>query len=186
MKQDFIGVVFWYLERWMRILRVILMIIALAVLAALFTSCGVTKVKTVDDKSVLTTETEETIITRPPSKVVNETKYNVKYKDTTIVTTNYETKTILREVYDTQGNRKTECECEGIREENIKMKEILQSDIETSKTTDHQLAIAPLIWAIAGLFFMIVLGGILAFVMYLKMQKALPDMIANAVKGVNS
>jgi hypothetical protein len=142
-----------------------------------FSSCSVTKGKIEEDKSKLITETEKRVITREPSKVVNETKYNVKYKDTTIVTTNYETRTILREVYNKKGDRTTECICDGIREELELVKSVLQNDISKEKETTHSIDIAPLIWAFSGFLGVLVLLGIIGLVIYYKAQKALPELI---------
>lgn len=153
------------------------------ILAFIITSCGVTKSKTTDDKSVLTTETEKKVTTREPSKVVNETKYNVKYKDTTITTTNYETKTILREVYDINGNRTTECICDGIREEIETVKSVLQNDIETRKETDHTFDLTPLIYALAVFLFVIVILAVVVLVIFTKAQKATQNLIIEALKS---
>jgi len=143
------------------------------IIAFFLTSCGVKKSILEEDKSTLTTETEKKVIVREPSKVVNETKYNVKYKDTTITTTNYETKTILREIYDTKGNRTTECLCDGIREEIVSVKSVLQNDIENRKETEHAFDLTPLIWALSGFLAVIIILGVIALIIFSKAQKVI-------------
>jgi hypothetical protein len=159
-----------------------IILFALAFYILFFSSCSIAKKKIEEDKSTLTTETEKRFITREPSKVINETKYNVKYKDTTIVTTNYETRTILREVYNKKGDRTTECICDGIREELELVKSVLQNDISKEKETTHSIDIAPLIWAFSGFLGVLVLLGIIGLVIYYKAQKALPELINRALK----
>jgi len=143
------------------------------IIAFFLTSCGVKKSILEEDKSTLTTETEKKVIVREPSKVVNETKYNVKYKDTTITTTNYETKTILREIYDTKGNRTTECICDGIREEIESVKTVLQNDIENRKETEHTFDLTPLIWALSGFLAVIIILAVIALIIFSKAQKVI-------------
>lgn len=145
----------------------------------LLTSCGITKSKLNEDKSKLTTEKETKVVTREPSSVVSETKYNVKYKDTTIVTTNYETKTILREFYDSKGNRTTECICDGIREEITTLKSVLENDISNRKDTNHSFDITPLIYALAVFCFVIVLLGVVLIVIFNKTQNSIHSIIKN-------
>lgn len=149
------------------------------ILLIILTSCGVTKSKLNDDKSKLTTEKETKVITREPSSVISETKYNVKYKDTTIVTTNYETKTILREVYDSKGNRKAECICDGIKEEITTLKSVLENDISNRKDTQHNFDITPLIYALAVFCFVIVLLGVVLIVIFNKTQNSIQSIIKN-------
>ena len=146
------------------------------ILFLLFTSCGVGKSKINENKSKLTTEKETKIISRDPSIVTNETKYNVKYKDTTIVTTNYETKTILREIYDSDGNRKTECICDGIREEITTLKSFLENDISERKDTQHNFDITPLIYALAVFLFVIVLFAIIFLILFNKFQLSIKNL----------
>lgn len=143
----------------------------------IFTSCGITKQKEFADTSTKNIDVEEKRIYRPPGKVVNETKYNVSYKDTTIVTTNYETKTVLREIYDAKGNRTTECECEGIREDIKTMRTEIQNDISDIKNTSHQFDITPLIYAIA------VLGVVLIILLIAlsRMQTKATENIVNSI-----
>ncbi len=152
-------------------------ILSISILSVL--GCGVTKEKKEVDKSVLTTETERKTVTREPSMVVNETKYNVKLKDTTITTTNYETKTILREIYDTKGNRTTECICDGIREDIETIKETLKKDISNEKTTEHNLDLAPLIWAIVGLGVVLIVLTIFLSKMQTKATQSLVTALTN-------
>ena len=143
------------------------------------TSCGITKSKLNEEKSTLTTEKETKVVTREPSSVISETKYNVKYKDTTIVTTNYETKTILREVYDAKGNRTAECICDGIREEITTLKSVLENDIRNRKDTEHNFDITPLIYALAVFCFVIVLLGIVLILIFNKTQNSIQAIIKN-------
>lgn len=157
----------------------ILFIIAVTIL--LF-GCGVSKEKVNTDKTKTVRESEKKITFRPSDTVVSETKYNVKYKDTTIVTTNYKTNTILREVYDDQGNRRAECIPEEIREEISTLKEEIHNDIESIKNTEHTFDIAPLIWALSGFAFVILLiVGVLAYTI-ISIKNSLPDLVKTIVK----
>lgn len=158
----------------MKKLTIILLLISLS-------SCSVLKKKETQDKSKITTETERKTITREPSKVVNETQYNIKYKDTIIERVNYETKTVLREVYDNKGNRTTECICDGIREDIETIKQIQQNDITARKETSHDFNPTMLVWAFAALIFVIVLFmGVFLYIQN-KAQKTLIELINSKV-----
>lgn len=150
----------------------------------ILTSCGITKDKQSTDNTITTTDVERRTITREPSKVVNETKYNVKYKDTTITTTNYKTKTVLREVYDDKGNRSTECICDGIKEDIELIKTRQENDIKESKSTTHDFNPQHFIWALAGLGVVILLIGGLFLYVFTKAQTATQNTLIEIAKGI--
>lgn len=157
----------------------------LAVLTALIllTGCGVTKEVQVDDKTTQTTETEKKETIRKGDTVEVFRPFNVKYRDTTITTYSYETKSIVRETYDNEGNQTIECITDEIRELLETTKQVVQNDIETRKKLDAQFDPASLIWAIAGLGGVVLLLAIVGFVIISRMQKAMPTMVAQAVKA---
>jgi hypothetical protein len=152
----------------------------------LLSSCGVQKKKSEVDLTKITKDIERKTVYRPSDTIVSETKYNVKYKDTTITTTNYKTNTILREIYDDQGNRRTECIPEEIKEEFETIREEIHNDIQTLKETDHSFDPTPLIWAMVGLgviFLLIALGGLYAII---SLKKALPSIVSDIINSKTS
>lgn len=148
-------------------------------------SCSVLKKGSTNDTSQTSREIERGVVYRPGDTIVNETKYNVRYKDTTITRYNYETKTTLREIYDEQGNRRTECIPAEIREEFENIKEDIHNDIQTIKETQHSFDPTPFVWALVGLFGMLVLMAGIGLYAITSLKKALPDIVKSIIEQNN-
>jgi hypothetical protein len=148
------------------------------------TGCGIQKRTQTGDKTKTTTQIDRETISRPSDKVVSETKYNIKYKDTTIVTTSYDTRTILREIYDSQGNRRAECIPEEFMVQIEKIREEIKNDIKTDRETKHEFDLTPLIWSIAGLAGILVVGLLVIGIYMSRIQKNAPQMTANIVREI--
>lgn len=160
----------------------------LAVLSALLllSGCSVLKKGSTNDTSKTRREIERRVVYRPGDTIVNETKYNVRYKDTTITRYNYETKTTLREIYDEEGNRRTECIPSAIREEFENIKEDIHNDIQTLKETQHSFDPTPFIWALVGLAGMMVLIAGIGLYSITSLKKALPDIVKSIIDQNNT
>ena len=147
----------------------------------LISSCGVSKKKSEVDLTKTTKEVERKTVYRPSDTIISETKYNVNYKDTTIVTTNYKTNTILREIYDGQGNRRTECIPEEIKEEFETIREEIHNDIQTLKETEHNFDPTPFIWALIGLGGLILLIAVFGLYAIMSIKKSIPEIVQNVI-----
>lgn len=158
----------------------------LALLSALLalSSCSVLKKAETTDKSKITREIERKTITRPADTLVLETKYNVRLKDTTITTTNYETRTVLREIYDVDGNRRTECIAEEINEKFETISEKFHKDIESLKETQHSFDPTPFVWALVGLGIVMLLILVFGIFAINSFKKALPGLVKNIVSDL--
>ena len=168
----------------MRALKIIVFILLLTLFFWLLFGCGVTKESDFTDQTTSTTETQKEMRTRAGDTVSTFNPVNVKYKDTTIYTYSYETKSVIRETYDEEGNQQIDCITDEMVELIETTKILVENDIELNKKLDAQFDPASLIWAIAGLGFVVLLIAIVGFFMIIQLKKALPDLVAKAVKEI--
>ncbi len=147
----------------------------------LLQGCGLSKNIETQEETREERQIERVSTTRPSDTVTVERKYNVVLKDTVIYTKSYDTKTIIRESYDSQGNQKIDCIPEEIREDIEKINEKIDRDFASRKDIKVEIDLAPLIWAIAGLAFVVVLALVVIVFMIMQVKKAVPDLVSKTV-----
>jgi len=154
----------------------------IGLILVLMASCQATKKLDLEDKTKTSTETEKKETTRKGDSLTVLRPYNIKYKDTTIYTYSYETKSYIRETYDKEGNQKIDCVTDEIRELIETNRTLIENDIRNREEKEVSFDPASLIWAIAGLGIVVVLLAIVGMVFMARLQKAMPGMVAEAVK----
>jgi hypothetical protein len=129
-----------------------------------------------DNTSKETTTRRETI-TRPGDTLTIDIP-NIRFKDTTIQRVNYDTRTIGRVVYDSQGNQRFYCIPDEIKEQLELINEKINNDTEKKSDVERSFNPQYLIYSIAGLAGIILIGLVVLGSMIMKIQKNAPMMTA--------
>lgn len=155
--------------------------ILIAFTALLMFSCKLAKRITQTDK----TQTEKTIerrkITRPGDTITIDIP-NIRYKDTTIVRTNYENRTVARVTYDEDGNQSFECLSAEIKEELELIKESILKDVVNDSDVKREFNPQYFIYALAVLAGIVLIGIVIVSYLIMRIQKKMPSMTADIVK----
>lgn len=152
------------------------------VILILLCGCSASREASVSDTSTKTTETEKKETFRRGDTITAYNPFYVKHKDTTIYTYSYETKSVIRETYDKEGNQQIDCITDDIRELIETTKILVENNIESNTKSQTSFDPASLIWSIAGLGIVVLLILVFGLIAFSKMQKAIPSLVANAVK----
>lgn len=159
----------------------------LALLTAfILTSCSSFRELTENDKSKGEIITESGTKTRAGDTTKQDlpVKYRYQYKDTTIVTTNYETKQVIRTVFDKEGNQSIECISDEINERFDRIEERFENDISKDLKSEKSFTPQDLFYGVAAIIITIAVLGIVMLIVLVKMQKAAPKLMAQAVAEV--
>lgn len=143
----------------------------------LLVGCKSMKKKTDSSKVDSEKTIERRTITRPGDTIAIDIP-NIRYKDTTIVRTNYETRTQARIIYDDQGNQRVECLSAELKEEMEMIREAIKSETESTEDKKTEFTPQHFIYALAALGLVLV---ILVF-MIMKIQKNIPGTVAKIIK----
>ena len=115
----------------------------------------------------------ETILTVP--KII--------YKDTTIYTVNRQTKTILSTRFDKTGAQTISCLEEAINEKNTIIEESIKANKETLTELKNEFNPQYIIYAIALLGFILIIGMILFLYIFNGFKKSIPNIISSIQKS---
>ena len=157
-------------------------LILILFLTTFFFSCKSMKQLTTKDETRTDKATEITERTKKGgTTTLDVPKYNYILKDTTLYSVNRETKTILTTRFDSKGNQTIECLEAELNEKITKIQETIENDIESKKKSETSFNPQYLIYAIAGLGLVLIVGMIVFSVLILKIKKEIPSMISTIV-----
>lgn len=137
----------------------------------LFTSCSTSKKILQTDKTVAHKTIERREIIRKGDTLTIDIP-NIRYKDTTIVRTNYENKTIARVTYDDKGNQKFDCLSAEINEKLELINETVANNVENKRDVERDFNPQYFIYALAALAFIIIIGFIVFGIVITKLKKS--------------
>lgn len=145
-------------------------LIYISIILIIFSSCSTFKSVLTKDNSTKEKNIEVVETTKKGGKTTLEIP-NIIYKDTTITSINYETKTILKTTFDNNGNQKIACLESEINEKITRIEETMQKDIETKNERKNEFNPQYLIYAIAFLGVIIIIGFIVFGIVISKIKK---------------